>query len=148
MNNISKGYEDISVEVIDFNKTIAEHAWNCYRMTWRKFQNVPYNVHNPDVNACIHDIITMRALPMPREQALITFRINNISRVCLAQLTRQHNARFNVESQMPQSIGHNVIVPLNLYGTEFEERAKKLVDDSQKLYDDLLAAGIPPQDAR
>ena len=148
MNNISKGYEDISVEVIDYNMSIAEHAWNCYRMTWKELQNRPYNPDDERIKQCIDDIITFKALPMPREQAIITFRINNISRVCLAQITRQHKARFNVESQMPRPIRHNVIIPLNLYGTEFEERAKQLVEMSQSLYNDLIKAEIPPQDAR
>ena len=40
MNTYSNGYEDISVEVIDFNMNIARHAWNCYRMTWKELQNV------------------------------------------------------------------------------------------------------------
>lgn len=148
MKNISKGYSDISVEVIDYNRHIARHAWDCYRMTWKDLQDVPYDENDKRVVSALDNIIKMRALPMPREQAIITFRINNISRVCLAQLTRQRKAAFNVESQMPRPIEHNVIIPLNLYNTKFEERAKKLVEESQKLYDDLIADGIPPQDAR
>ena len=148
MNNISNGYEDITVEVIDFNEHIAEHIWNCYRMTWKHLQNIPYNVNNKDVQKAIDDVIYMKALPMPREQALITFRINNISRVCLAQLTRQRESAFNVESQMPKPIEHNVILPLNIANSVFAERAKMLIEQSQILYDELIAADIPPQDAR
>lgn len=148
MNNISNGYEDITVEVIDYNKQLAEHAWNCYRMTWKKLQNVSYDENNVDVINAINNIIDMKALPMPREQALITFRINNISRVCLAQLTRQSKARFNVESQMPAPVEHNVILPLNIVGSKFEEKARKLIEASQSLYDELIEDGIPPQDAR
>ena len=148
MNNISNGYEDITVEVIDYNKQLAEHAWNCYRMTWKKLQNVRYDENNVDVVNAINNIINMKALPMPREQALITFRINNISRVCLAQLTRQSKARFNVESQMPMPVEHNVILPLNIVGSKFEEKARKLIEESQALYDELIEDGIPPQDAR
>ena len=148
MNNISNGYEDITVEVIDYNKQLAEHAWNCYRMTWKKLQNVRYDENNVDVVNAINNIINMKALPMPREQALITFRINNISRVCLAQLTRQSKARFNVESQMPTPVEHNVILPLNIVGSKFEEKARKLIEESQALYDELIEDGIPPQDAR
>ena len=148
MNNISNGYEDITVEVIDYNKRLAEHAWNCYRMTWKKLQDVKYDENNADVINAINNIIEMKALPMPREQALITFRINNISRVCLAQLTRQSKARFNVESQMPTPVEHNVILPLNIVGSKFEEKARKLIEESQALYDELIEDGIPPQDAR
>lgn len=148
INKISNGYEDISVEVIDYNMNIAEHAWNCYRMTWNNLQDVKYNVNNREVKKAILNIIDMRALPMPREQALITFRINNISRVCLAQLTRQRKAAFNVESQMPRPVNHNVILPLNIVNSKYEERARKLIEESQYLYNEMIIDGIPPQDAR
>lgn len=149
MSNYSKGYEDISVEVIDYNTNIAEHAWNCYRMTWKHLQNIDYSPDKVAVRECLDNIIKMRALPMPREQALMTFRINGISRVCLAQITRQRKAAFNVESQMPQPVEHNVIIPLNIYeNKKFSSRAKKLIENSQKLYNDMIKDGIPPQDAR
>lgn len=149
MKTYSKGYEDISVEVIDYNKDLARHAWNCYRMTWRELQNVEYDINNERIRQAINDIITYRALPMPREQAIITFRINHISRICLAQITRQRKAYFNVESQMPRPIQHNVIIPLNIFeDKELNEEAMKVVEASQKLYDKCIEKGIPPQDAR
>lgn len=147
--NVSFGYEDISVEVIDYNKDLAKHAWNCYRMTWKELQNVEYDCNDERVKNAITDIILYRALPMPREQGIITFRINNISRVCLAQLTRQRKACFNVESQMPRPIKHNVMIPLNIcQDKELQDEAFKLVEASQKLYDKCIEKGIPPQDAR
>lgn len=149
MNKISNGYENISVEIIDYNKELARHAWNCYRMTWKELQNVKYDENDDRIKQAINDIIMYRALPMPREQGIITFRINNISRVCLAQLTRQRKACFNVESQMPRPIEHNVIIPLNVVNDkELNEEAVKLVKASQKLYDKCIKKGIPPQDAR
>lgn len=148
MKNISKGYEDINVEIIDINMDIAKHVWNCYRMTWKHLQNVEYDVNNINVINAIDDVINMRALPMPREQALITFRINNISRVCLAQITRQRESAFNVESQMPRPIEHNVILPLNIANSDLANEAKELIELSQKFYDKLINKNIPPQDAR
>src|SRR5574344_879212 len=149
MKNCSNGYEDISVSIIDYSKDIAKHAWNCYRMPWHELQDIEYDPQSLVVSSAINDIIAFRALPMPREQALITFRINNISRVCLAQITRQRKAAFNVESQMPEPIHHNVIIPLNIAESKkFNARAKKLIEESQKLYDDMIADGLPPQDCR
>ena len=148
VSNISNGYNDISVELIDYSMDIAEHAWNCYRMTWNNLQNIKYNPKNKQVKEAVENIIKFRALPMPREQAIMTFRLNNISRVCLAQITRQRKAAFNVESQMPKPIKHNVIIPLNIAESEFYERTKKLVEESQSLYNDLIEAGFPPQDCR
>ena len=117
-------------------------------MTWQELQDKEYDPTDAKVQEAVYNIIKFRALPMPREQAIMTFRINGISRVCLAQITRQRKAAFNVESQMPRPIAHNVIIPLNIMESEFADRAKKLVEDSQKLYDDLINAGFPPQDCR
>ena len=149
LKQTSAGYANINVEVIDYNKDIAKHAWNCYRMTWRELQNVEYDSTDERVQEAIFNIIKFKALPMPREQALMTFRINNISRVCLAQLTRQRKAAFNVESQMPQAVEHNVIIPLNIWqNTELAEEAIKLCEMSQAFYNKLISMGIPYQDAR
>lgn len=148
LNAVSKGYEDISVEVIDYNMNIAKHAWDCYKMTWNDLQDIEYDPNNHNVKEAVRNIMLFRALPMPREQAIMTFKVSNISRVCLAQITRQRKAAFNVESQMPRPIRHNVIMPLNVINMGFEERAKHLISLSQELYDDMIAAGMPPQDAR
>ena len=80
----------------------------------------------------------------------------NISRVNLAQLTRHRGWLFQVESQMPQHVEHNVVLPLNIVQSEFYERAVKLIEESQKLYDDMTKGNddgkdhtvIPYQDAR
>ena len=81
---------------------------------------------------------------------------HNISRVNLAQLTRHRGWLFQVESQMPQHVKHNVVLPLNIVQSEFYERAVKLIEESQKLYDDMTRGNddgrdhtvIPYQDAR
>ena len=148
-NNISKGYEDIKVDVVDYVKDIARHAWDCYKMTWRDLQDVEYDASNPKVQEAVRNIMFYRALPMPREQANITFKISNVSRVMLAQITRQSLGRFNVESQMPEPVHHNVIMPLNIYtDKKLSKKAKKLIELSQEVYDDCIKAGVPPQDAR
>lgn len=147
--NTSYGYENINVSVVDFHKRIAQHIWDVYKMTWRDLQDVNYNENDARVQKAVDDVIKMRALPVPREQCIITFRIENISRVCLAQLTRQRKAAFNVESQMPQAVNHNVIVPYNIATSEkYAARANAIAEASRKLYDDLIEDGIPYQDAR
>lgn len=149
MNNISNGYEDIKVSVIDYNTNIAKHAWDCYKMTWTSLQNVEYDPNDSHVIEAVNNIVKFRALPMPREQAILTFKIENVSRVMLAQITRQSRARFNVESQMPLPVEHNVILPLNIAeDSDLKDDAKALIELSQKVYDKCIAKGIPPQDAR
>ena len=148
-NKISNGYEDIKVDVVDYVKDIAKHAWDCYKMTWSDLQDVEYDVNNPKVQEAVRNIMFYRALPMPREQANITFKISNVSRVMLAQITRQSLGRFNVESQMPKPVNHNVILPLNIATNDkLSDKARKLIELSQEVYDECIAEGIPPQDAR
>ena len=149
MNNYSKGYEDITVEILDYNKNWAKTAWEAYRMTWKDLQEVSYDSKNPVVVNAIKDIMYNRALPTPKEASTIYFRINNISRVCLAQITRGRNWWFNVESQMPAPVSHNVLIPRNIAENEkYMEKVTKLVEQSQELYDYLISEGLPPQDCR
>lgn len=145
---ISNGYENITVDVVDYNMNIAEHIWNCNKMTWKELQDVPYDVENSKICEMIFDVAYNKALPMAKEQALITFRMNNISRICLAQITRQFESRFNIESQMPRPVTHDVILPLNIANSKYATQAKRVIEMSQTLYDDLIAEGFPPQDCR
>lgn len=147
--NTSYGYEHINVTVIDFHKHIARHIWDVYKMTWIDLQNVEYNKKDKRVIKAVDDVINMRALPVPREQCILTFKIENISRVCLAQLTRQRKSAFNVESQMPQPVYHNVIIPYNIaVSDKYAARANALAEESRKLYNELIDDGVPYQDAR
>ena len=73
----------------------------------------------------------------------------------LAQLTRHRGWVFNSESQMPQPVNHNVMIPLSIVSSPYYERAVKLIEESQKLYDEMTVGNdkkettnIPYQDAR
>lgn len=142
------GYKGIDVEIINYTKNPAKIMWDMLKQTWIELQNVEYDPKNPKVREFIIGSLEKRLNPTPQEAVMIQAVFKNISRVNLAQLTRHRGWLFQVESQMPQHVKHSVIVPLNFIGTEYEERINKLVCDSQRLYDDLVAAGYPYQDAR
>lgn len=148
--NYTNGYDHIDVDVLDVKLNIAKMFWNAYRMTWIELQNRPYNSKDPAVIKACRDVANNRALPTPKESVEIMFRINNISRVCLAQITRGRIGWwFNVESQMPQAVDHMALVPINILSNpKLVDKARDLVALSQRFYDDCLDAGIPPQDAR
>lgn len=153
--SIQNGYKGIDVSVIDYTKHPAKIMWDMLKQTWIELQNVEYDVNNETVRRFIIDCIDKRLNPTPQETILIQVIFKGISRVNLAQLTRHRGWLFNSESQMPQHVKHNVILPLNIVNSEFYERAVKLIEESQKLYDDMTAGnkskettGIPYQDAR
>ena len=156
MNGVQNGYKGISVEIISYTKHPAKVMWDMLKQTWIQLQDIEYNPELPIVREFITGSIDKRLNPTPQETVLIQCVFKNISRVNLAQLTRHRGWLFQVESQMPQHVEHNVILPLNIVQSEFYERAVKLIEESQKLYDDMTKGNdngkdhtvIPYQDAR
>lgn len=155
MNGIQKGYKGIDVEIISYTKNPAKIMWDMLKQTWIELQNVEYNPNDEKVQEFIMGSLEKRLNPTPQETIMIQAVFKNISRVNLAQLTRHRGWLFQVESQMPQHVKHNVILPLNIVNSEFYERACKLIEESQKLYDDMTmgnglkdTTNIPYQDAR
>jgi thymidylate synthase ThyX len=155
MNGIQNGYKGISVEIISYTKHPAKIIWDMLKQTWISLHDVDYDPNNETVKKFITDSLSRRLNPVPQETILIQAIFKGISRVNLAQLTRHRGWIFNSESQMPQPVNHNVIIPLNIVNSPFYERAKKLIEESQKLYDDMTkgnenkeTTNIPYQDAR
>ena len=155
MNGIQNGYKGIEVEIISYTKRPAKIIWDMLKQTWISLHDVDYDPNNETVKEFITDSLSKRLNPVPQETILIQAVFKGISRVNLAQLTRHRGWIFNSESQMPQTVNHNVIIPLNIVNSPFYERAKKLIEDSQRLYDDMIkgnenkeTTNIPYQDAR
>lgn len=152
MNN---GYKGIDVEIISLTEHPAKIIWDMLKQTWISLHDIEYDENNELIKKFIVDSLEKRLNPSPQETIMIQCIFKNISRVNLAQVTRQRGWLFNSESQMPQAVKHNVIIPLNIVNSEYYERAKKLIEDSQKLYDDMTkgndkkeTTNIPYQDAR
>ena len=153
--SIQNGYKGIDVDIISYTKHPAKIMWDMLKQTWIELQDVEYDPKNKVVREFIMGSLEKRLNPTPQETVLIQAVFKNISRVNLAQLTRHRGWLFQVESQMPQHVKHNVILPLNIVNSEFYERAVKLIEESQKLYDDMTkgneskdTTNIPYQDAR
>ena len=83
------------------------------------------------------------------EHAVFTFRIAGISRACLAQLTRHRLASFSVQSQRYVRIhGIDLVMPESIRNSEFETEAGSLLEDVMNLYQRMVDAGIPAEDAK
>lgn len=153
--SVQNGYKGIGVSIISYDKHPAKTMWDMLKQTWIELQNVEYDVNNPIVREFIMGSLEKRLNPTVQETVGIRAVFKNISRVNLAQLTRHRGWLFQVESQMPQHVKHNVLLPASIINSEFYERAVKLIEESQKLYDDMTAGNdsrettsIPYQDAR
>lgn len=148
---VVSGFDNIRVTLLDAgNPTPFKMFWDWYRETWYSLRNVEFDPTNPKhIEAC-HEVLAGTALPVPQEALNFQVRIEGISRVGLAQFTRGRVGwAYCVTSQMPEVIDHAVTVPLNIaLSHDFNKRATKLAQDSFQLYNDMVAAGIPPQDCR
>ena len=147
---IHNGFQHITVELLESPRQPFITFWTWFRQTWISLQDEEYDPTNKEhVQACM-DVMNRRALPTPMEATVMQFRVTGLSRVALAQITRGRVGwAYNVESQMPQHINHEVTIPKNIAEHPvFSSRAQELTMQLQSLYDDMYNAGIPPQDCR
>ena len=88
------------------------------------------------------------------EHVNFTFRLQYVSRVLLAQLTRHRLASYSVESQryVPYTDGFNVHVPTDSYKLHKDPKLMELYESalaySEKVYLQLLEAGVTAEAAR
>jgi len=144
-----EGYEAINVSLNSITLKIGKLIWDAYKMTWVKYQEIEYDPTNEIIKKACFDVINNKALPTPKESIKFNFKIENVSRVCLAQITRGRIGWwFNVESQMPQYLNHGVTIPLNIAKSKFDARVKDMIIETQKLYEEMAKEGFPPQDLR
>ena len=127
MAKFQNGYKGISVEIIEYTKHPGKIMWDMLKQTWVNLHNVEYDCNSKLIKTFIEDSLARRLNPVPQEAILIQAIFKGISRVNLAQITRQRGWFFNSESQMPQHTSHNVIIPLNIVNSKYYERAKKRI---------------------
>ncbi len=83
------------------------------------------------------------------EHAVFTFRVEGISRAALAQITRHRLASFSVESQRYVKLGiPDFVIPESIRSSAFASEVESTMRYCMNLYQRLLDAGVPAEDAR
>lgn len=83
------------------------------------------------------------------EHAVFTFRVEDLSRAALAQLTRHRIASFDVESQRYVPLNDpDFVIPESIENSEYAEQAKNVMRLAMQVYGWLMDAGVPCEDAR
>ena len=84
------------------------------------------------------------------EHATFTFRVEGLSRAALAQLTRHRLASFDVQSQRYARIGEDVslVIPDTIRNSGFATEVESTMRYVMNLYQRMVGAGIPCEDAR
>ena len=83
------------------------------------------------------------------EHANFTFMVEGLSRAAMAQLTRHRLASFDVQSQRYVKMDRwKAVIPNSITKTEFLPEAEECIRGSMDLYQRMVDAGIPCEDAR
>lgn len=83
------------------------------------------------------------------EHASFTFRVEGVSRVLLAQLTRHRLASYSVQSQRYCRLTDTrVITPETISDSHLGNTYAAMASDCIALYQQMVAEGIPEEDAR
>jgi thymidylate synthase (FAD) len=83
------------------------------------------------------------------EHAVFTFMVDGLSRAALAQLTRHRVASFDVQSQRYVRLDNpELVIPESIKVSPFAAEAESTMRYVMNLYQRMVEAGIPCEDAR
>lgn len=120
---------------------VASAAWDCTHTT-------PLSKEY-DYGKLIRNIIN-RGHFSPLEFADFSFKITGVSRATTAQLTRHRIASYAQQSQRYNTYtnGLGIVIPPSIQDEALRARFKKLSEATIDFYKELIAEGIPSEDAR
>lgn len=146
------GYENIKVKLIDF--TGEELAKKVVDFNSLVEFNEPdalgeYSPDNPEAIRIVNEIIDGKTFPKKTfEGHNVAFRIENISRICLAQLTRER-AFFASQSGDVRPLTQEFIIPRKIYeNKDYMTQLEKIQKDIEKLYCQMCDDGITYMESR
>lgn len=82
------------------------------------------------------------------EHAAFTFRVEGVSRVLLAQLTRHRLASYSVQSQRYCGVHLEYVMPQTVVETGWRCDYETQMEQSFYLYQRMVEGGVPEEDAR
>ena len=152
MGKFYNGYENISVNLIDFKGNDLARAvckFGALGEFYEGAETLDYDYNHPHFQKVIDEIISGKTFgKYAFEGSNISFQINNISRVCLAQLTREKGF-FCSQSGDTRPLTQEFVTPKAIYQRkDWMERLEKIQRDIEDLYVDMCEDGIPYMESR
>lgn len=150
MANLINGYKDIRVELLDspgndLARKVYEFSKN---FEFSYYKDVPYDENNPVCSEFVNRIWRKLYPKYLHDGLTLAFRINGISRICLAQLTREKGI-FMSTSHGAQPLDQELIIPKAIYeNKEWLQKFGDICKELEELYIQMAEAGISYMDAR
>lgn len=152
MAKFNKGYSNIKVKLLSFEgDNLAKRAYQfgVYGSDAYRIPDAEYEENKMEVKRFVSEVLNGTTFPkFLMEATRIEFSIEGISRICLAQLTRD-NAIFCSESHGLRPLSQEFNIPLNIANDESImsklEQAQKLLE---KAYIECCEKEIPFPESR
>lgn len=151
MAHYHNGYDDIKVNLIAFKgNDLAKEVYNFNK--YAEFNEGNFGDYSPDnkeAQRIIDEIVTGKTFPKyALEGQNVAFQIEGISRICLAQLTRERGFFCSASGDV-RPLTEDFIVPKTIYANKEWmskiDKAEKILED---VYIDMCKAGVPYMESR
>lgn len=128
-------------------RTIAAAARLCYSS--KKPDELHEGMSDEEVARLIRMVRGLGHLSV-FEHASFTFGVSGISRACSHQLVRHRLASYSQQSQRYVNLASSgeFVVPPEVEARGLGDRVRAFHDAARELYGDLVASGVPVEDAR
>lgn len=149
MGKFYAGYENISVQLLNFAGNDLARQVVSFGNLGETYEGCTYDEYDETSKQIVSDVIEGRTFPKyALEGHSVAFQVNNISRVCLAQLTRDQGF-FCSASGGVRPLTQEFVTPLSIYNNpEWMQELKDIERRIERLYIQMNEAGVPYLDTR
>lgn len=149
MGKFYAGFENISVKLLNFTGNDLARQVVSFGNLGETYEGCEYNENDPTSISIVDDVINGYTFPKyALEGHSVAFQVNNISRVCLAQFTRDQGF-FCSASGGVRPLTQEFVTPLSIYeNKEWMSELEDIQSRIEKLYVKMCEAGIPYLDTR
>lgn len=150
MGTFHNGYENISVKLLNFAGNDLARQAVLFGNLGEFYEGInTYSENDSECQRIVDEIISGKTFPKyVLEGHNLSFQINNISRICLAQLTREKGFFCSASGDV-RPLTQDFIVPMSIYQrSDWMDRLKSIENEIEKLYIEMCEAGIPYMESR
>lgn len=151
MGHFTNGYSEISANLLNFTGNDLARQVVMFGNVAEFYEGIAgeYSPTNPLAVKIVDEIVNGKTFPKyALEGHSVAFQINNISRVCLAQLTREKGFFCSASGDV-RPLTQTFVTPRAIYNNEaWMEKLNTIERQIEDLYIDMCESGISYMDAR
>lgn len=150
MAHYHNGYDDIKVKLLNFAGNDLSRQCVMFGNLGEFYEGIDvYDPENPKCIQIVDEIISGKTFPKyVFEGHTISFQIEGISRICLAQLTRERGFFCSASGDV-RPLTQDFIIPKAIYqNKEWMEKIDKAQKLLEEVYIDMCEAEIPYMESR